>query len=45
MDKMWQVIKSNGLENKGNNIWIYEKEHTVFAGFELYNIPNSSILP
>ena len=22
MDKMWQIVKSNNLKNKGLNIWI-----------------------
>lgn len=26
MDKMWQVVKSNHLKNKGLNIWVYEPE-------------------
>ena len=32
MDKMWQIVKSNNLENKGLNIWIYEENEKVFAG-------------
>ncbi len=39
MDKMWQAVKSNSLENKGMNIWIYEDDHKVFAGVELNHIP------
>ena len=39
MDKMWQVVKGNGLANKGKNIWIYENDHGVFAGVELENDP------
>lgn len=39
MDKMWQAVKSNNLENKGLNTWIYEDDHKVFAGVELNNIP------
>lgn len=35
MDKMWKVVKSNGLKNKGKNIWIYEANQMVFAGVEL----------
>lgn len=35
MDKMWPVIKSNGLKHKGLNIWIYEAGEKVFAGVEL----------
>ena len=25
MDKMWQTVKLNNLENKGFNIWVYEE--------------------
>ena len=39
MDKMWQVVKSNSLENKGLNIWVYEANEKVFAGVELYDSP------
>jgi len=35
MDKMWQVVKANGLKHKGINIWIYEQGEKVFAGVEL----------
>ena len=35
MDKMWQAVKSNGLENKGKNIWVYEPDDKVFAGVEV----------
>jgi hypothetical protein len=35
MDKMWQIVKSNGLKNKGMNIWVYEPGEKVFAGVEL----------
>src|SRR5260221_3386468 len=35
MDKMWQIVKSNGLKNKGLNIWVYESNEKVFAGVEL----------
>ncbi|SRR5258706_8459964 len=40
MDKMWQVVKSNNLKNKGINILIYEENQKVFAGVELNEIPN-----
>ena len=43
MDKMWQVVKTNKLENKGENIWIYEENNAVFAGVELNNIPAAGI--
>jgi effector-binding domain-containing protein len=35
MDKMWQVVKSNNIKNKGLNIWVYEPNEMVFAGVEL----------
>jgi len=35
MDKMWQVVKANGLKHKGINIWVYEQGEKVFAGVEL----------
>lgn len=44
MDKMWQIVKSNGLENKGKNIWIYEQDNRVFAGAELEGIPKPDII-
>ena len=34
------LSKSNNLKNKGLNIWIYEHDHSVFAGVELNGIPN-----
>src|SRR5450432_587086 len=39
MDKMWQTVKSNGLKNKGLNIWVYEQNEKVFAGVELDDTP------
>jgi len=35
MGKMWEVVKSNSLKNKGLNIWVYEPNEKVFAGVEL----------
>jgi len=35
--KMWEIIKGNGLKNKGMNIWVYDTEDKVFAGVELEN--------
>jgi predicted transcriptional regulator YdeE len=40
MDRMWQVVKSNNLKNKGLNIWVYERGEMVFAGVELNEAPN-----
>jgi hypothetical protein len=39
MDKMWPIVKANGLKHKGMNIWVYEPNDKVFAGVELDNIP------
>ena len=35
--KMWEVVKAQGLKNKGLNIWVYETANKVFAGVELEN--------
>jgi effector-binding domain-containing protein len=35
--KMWDVVKANGIKNKGKNIWIYNRDDRVFAGVELEN--------
>jgi hypothetical protein len=37
--KMWQVIKSNNLKNKGLNFWVYEPNEIVFTGVELDDTP------
>jgi len=42
MDKMWQIVKSNGLENKGKNIWVFDGDEKVFAGVELLNMPQEA---
>ena len=39
MDKMWQIVKSNNLENKGLNIWVYDQDEKIFAGVELNVFP------
>ena len=39
MDKMWKIVKSNNLENKGLNIWVYDHDKQIFAGVELNGIP------
>ncbi|HEY6062317.1 MAG TPA: hypothetical protein VIV35_01840 [Chitinophagaceae bacterium] len=39
MGRMWQVVKSNNLKNKGLNVWVYEQDQRVFAGVELNVIP------
>jgi effector-binding domain-containing protein len=40
MDRMWQIVKSNNLKNKGLNIWVYEQGESVFSGVELSDIAN-----
>ena len=40
MDKMWQIVKQNGLPNKGINIWVYDGNEEVFAGVELLSPVN-----
>ena len=40
MDKMWQIVKSNNLKNKGRNIWVYEPNEQLFAGVELDDTSN-----
>ena len=39
MDRMWKVVRSNNLKNKGLNIWVYEPGEQVFAGVELESQP------
>ncbi|MBS1600251.1 MAG: GyrI-like domain-containing protein [Bacteroidetes bacterium] len=41
MDKLWKIVKSTGLKNKGLNIWIYETNEKMFAGVELYENPTN----
>ncbi len=43
MDKMWQVVKSNNVKNKGLNVWIYESNDSVFAGVELITRPTRDL--
>jgi effector-binding domain-containing protein len=43
MDKMWQVVKSNSLKNKGLNVWVYEPNEKVFAGVELDDTPGQDM--
>src|SRR4051812_20273267 len=38
-DAMWHVVKGNGLNHKGKNIWVYESNEKVFAGVELNDLP------
>lgn len=39
MNRMWEVVKSRGLKNKGINVWVYEPGDRVFAGVELEEAP------
>ena len=41
--KMWQVVKSNNLKNKGLNVWVYETNERVFTGVELDETPKKDI--
>src|SRR5882724_5857044 len=43
MDKMWRIVKTNGLKNKRLNIWVYEPNENVFAGVELEDVPPPSM--
>jgi hypothetical protein len=43
-DKMWLVVKANGLKNKGMNIWVYEANEKLFAGVELNEAPEDVTL-
>ena len=40
MNKMWKIVKSKNLINKGLNIWVYEPDQRIFAGVELNDLPN-----
>ena len=42
MNKMWSVVKSNKLPNKGINVWVYGAGDTMFIGVELGEIPTDS---
>ena len=38
--KIWHIVKSKDLKNKGQNIWVYEQGESVFTGLELNDISN-----
>src|SRR4051812_7480559 len=40
--KMWQTVKEIGVKNKGQNIWVYEPNESVFAGVILEEIPKEN---
>jgi len=42
--RMWQIVKRNGIKNKGKNIWVYEEDHKVFAGVELEQMDHGTEL-
>lgn len=44
--RMWDIIKMNGIKNKGRNIWVYEEGDKVFAGVELEEntVPGNALL-
>ena len=39
--RMWEMVKSKNLKNKGINIWVYEPNEMLFTGVELDNIPEN----
>jgi effector-binding domain-containing protein len=43
MDRIWKIVKSKNLQNKGLNIWVYGQNHSVFAGVELNDVPGPDI--
>jgi len=43
MSRMWEVVKSNKLPNKGINVWVYEPDDLMFAGVELELMPKKTI--
>jgi effector-binding domain-containing protein len=42
MNKMWGLVKSNQLKNKGVNVWVYENQN-LFTGVELEETPGNNI--
>lgn len=43
MNRMWEVVKSNNLPNKGINVWAYYAGDVVFAGVELEKEPGPGV--
>jgi hypothetical protein len=39
MNKLWPIVKSQNLKNKGINVWVYEPGDWMFAGVELESPP------
>ena len=44
MNKMWDVVKSEGLKHEGKNIWVYEQNEAIFTGIKLIEIPKGGTL-
>ena len=42
MDRMWKVVKGNGLKNSGLNVWVFEPGDHVFSGVELTGTPTQT---
>jgi hypothetical protein len=42
MGGIWPLVKANDLKHKGQNIWVYEPNHGVFAGIEFYTAPDAA---
>ncbi|WP_431215090.1 hypothetical protein ACQ86N_10375 [Puia sp. P3] len=43
MDRMWKIVKSNGLKNQGLNVWVFESGDRVFSGVELIDTPAQAL--
>lgn len=39
MDRMWALVRSRQLKNKGINVWVYEEQEKMFTGVELEELP------
>src|SRR6185437_2309846 len=43
MNKMWSQVKSHNLQNKGINVWVYERSEKLFTGVELLTPPPAGV--
>lgn len=43
MDRMWKVVKTHDLKNKGINVWVYDANNLMFSGVELEAPPPSDL--
>lgn len=43
MDRMWKIVKGNGLKNSGLNVWVFEPGDKVFSGVELTEAPDHTL--